>query len=182
MARKSQHDWHRNRYGTPWVARTVLIFGGLAFLLVGILPLPQTLGGSAELDELRDGRGVVVEGVITEVSVGASSQRDGLFGRADEYCPRYQFEIAAGIYDYFEPPAACSTDPADVPIGGTAEIIYDPSDTDIAYLNAAEDSSPLPMLGVSVVGITLGLAILAWQLVPLIRGAVAGAKYRRRRR
>jgi hypothetical protein len=182
VARTVKHDWGRNRFGPPWVARSVLIFGGLALLLVGILPLQHTLNGSAELAELRDGRGVVVEGVITDVSTEPSSSPRGFsWERADEYCPRYQFETPEGLRYYFEPPA-CSRDASDVPIGGTAEIIYDPRDTDIAYLNSERASSPLPMLAVSAVGILLGLAILAWQIVPWVRGGAAVRTVRGRRR
>ena len=116
-----------------------LIFGALALIFLGVFALTNAIGQSSELSELRNGRGVVVEGTAVDVIKQSNSRSGPGLGapRIYTYCPEYRFETLDGDIYRMEADVGCSEDVDELPLGAHAEIIYDATDPTISYVNSA---------------------------------------------
>ena len=114
-----------------------LIFGALALIFLGVFALTNLVGQSSEMNDLRNGRGVVVEGTAVDVIKQSNSRSGPGLGapRIYDYCPEYRFETRDGDIYRMEATVGCSEDVDKLPLGAHADIIYDPRDPNISYVN-----------------------------------------------
>ena len=114
-----------------------LIFGALALIFLGVFALTNLVGQSSEINDLRSGRGVVVEGTTVDVIKQSNSRSGAGLGapRIYDYCPEYRFETLDGDIYRMEASVGCSEDVDELPLGAHADIIYDPRDPNISYVN-----------------------------------------------
>ena len=150
-----------------------LLFGALALIFLGVFALTNLVGQASEINDLRSGRGVAVEGTAVDVITQSNSRRGSGIGapRVYSYCPEYRFETLDGDIYRMEADVGCSEDVDELPLGAHAEIIYDPSDPGISYVNDTSRVVGAMFLGggALLAGVAM-IAVFIWIKLPARRG------------
>jgi hypothetical protein len=163
-----QPDYGSLTYGPAWARTPVLIFGAIALIFIGVLALSQSIRQTSELNDLRNGRGEVVVGTVVDVVKQTDSRRGRAIGepRIYRYCPEYQFETLDGDIYQMEASEGCSEDIEKLRLGDEANIIYDPSDPTISYVDSNRSltgglvlGGGALLVGVSMIGVYIWIRV-----------------------
>jgi hypothetical protein len=160
-----QPDYGSLAHGPAWAQTPFLIFCAFALIFIGVLALSQSIRQTSELNDLRNGRGEVVEGTVVDVIKQSDSRRGTGVGapRIYRYCPEYRFETLDGDIYRMEASEGCSEDIEKLRLGAEADIIYDPSDPTISYVDSNRSLTGGLVLGggALLVGVTM-IGVYIW--------------------
>jgi hypothetical protein len=163
-----QPDYGSLTRGPAWAQTPFLIFCALALIFLGVLGLSQSIRQTSELNDLRNGRGEVVVGTVVDVIKQTDSRRGSGIGapRIYRYCPEYQFETLDGDIYQMEATEDCSEDVEKLRLGAEADIIYDPSDPTISYVDSDRTltgglvlGGGAFLVGVSMIGVYIWIRV-----------------------
>jgi hypothetical protein len=168
--RSRRPDYGSLTHGPAWAQTPLLIFCALALICVGVLALSQSIRQTSELNDLRDGRGEVVVGTVVDVIKQTDSRRGSGIGapRIYRYCPEYQFETLDGDTYQMEASEGCSEDRDELRLGARANIVYDPSDPTISYVDSNRSltgglvmGGGALLVGVAMIGVYIWIRVRA---------------------